>query len=1073
MRSRVFLGLLASLLLARAANAQTVPTNFTPLEQNGVVLTDPIGDVATGHAGLDARGCDANPPVTTPPTATCTPDQDAAFVQANSFNGTEYLWFRIRVNANPAAFNNGWGCQIDMNGNDHNFEYTVILSNKNANIATFRNTGRTDSPNDGGYVFITSEALSNSNHQFSLAPGGNGYFVDFGVPITDLNSTQFGQVTGTTPLRFVCGTNSDGNTPRLTNGGSADVINSPAAGDLWHEVRTDVYYCPPTGCYRACSADQDCPMALPVCDTGTGICGQCTVSENPCPVETPFCVNDTCVQCEMDSDCSSASAAKCDQTSHTCVPCTANANCTHLDPLDACVSGTCDQCGNGINCPDGQFCSPSNTCVACLANFGTGMTGACTNATMPFCDSDNTCKACNATLLTPQTCGTAPGSTNRPICDTLDALTGACVQCDSGDKTGCVGNTPICDLQANGGNDRCVGCDATNTGDDTCMDVNPTHPACLGADDQGGHTKGQCVQCIDDSTCSDGTPKCDTTVSLCVPCLTSADCMDASKPVCITDMGSPDFQTCQPCNNPDADPDFCAMTGDVCNPDSGKCVECLTDGNCPNTMGDPRPICSAAFSCEKCTDALSATACADFYTSDPACAMTDATGISMGECVQCTTTSDKACTDAGQVCDGDVDLCVACTKNGDCGADSATPECHTNANPLLNACGACTTDAPCTDTKLPVCFLLESSANDGRCEECSAAETKFCTDQMLVCDASNPMPATTPLGKCVVCNVDADCSKTPATPLCNPHGGPNSTPACVPRCTDEMCLATPATPVCNPVTGLCDQCSATEPGACPAMHDVCVNGVCGCTKKSDCTDPAKPECDPTLPPAGQCVQCLTNVDCVDVPNKPFCDTNKNDTTYETCVANCPNDAACPGDRPVCNTIGEFTGQCTECAEGKTDLCTSRHEVCDTLNEVCVQCVLGTDCPSGVCLTNHTCEGVMPDAPPPPDAPPVVVPDATPGTPDARPVIPDARPVVPDARPPTPDAPPAPPDAKIAFDAKPATDANTGPVVTPDKGVVEGGGLSCSVGGHDAPAGALWTLLIGAAVLLGGRRRRSR
>src|SRR5262249_34500472 len=124
---------------------------------------------------------------------------------------------------------------------------------------------------------------------------------------------------------------------------------------------------------------------------------------------------------------------------------------------------------------------------------------------------------------------------------------------------------------------------------------------------------------------------------------------------------------------------------------------------------------------------------------------------------------------------------------------------------------------------------------------------------------------------------------------------------------------------------------------------------------------------------------------------------------------------------------------------------------------------------GVCLVNHTCAGVPDAPPPPPDAPPPP-PDAAPGTPDSPPPPPDARVdarVIPDA------PPPPPPDAKITFDANTQPDAREGIPITPDKGVVEGGGLSCSVGGHDAPAGALWTLLIGAAVLLGGRRRRSR
>jgi MYXO-CTERM domain-containing protein len=64
------------------------------------------------------------------------------------------------------------------------------------------------------------------------------------------------------------------------------------------------------------------------------------------------------------------------------------------------------------------------------------------------------------------------------------------------------------------------------------------------------------------------------------------------------------------------------------------------------------------------------------------------------------------------------------------------------------------------------------------------------------------------------------------------------------------------------------------------------------------------------------------------------------------------------------------------------------------------------------------------------------------------------------------------DAKLALDAgaPPKADSGTG-MPGNDTGVVKGGGLSCAVGGHDAPAGAAWTLLLGAAVLLSRRRRR--
>jgi MYXO-CTERM domain-containing protein len=206
-----------------------------------------------------------------------------------------------------------------------------------------------------------------------------------------------------------------------------------------------------------------------------------------------------------------------------------------------------------------------------------------------------------------------------------------------------------------------------------------------------------------------------------------------------------------------------------------------------------------------------------------------------------------------------------------------------------------------------------------------------------------------------------------------------------------------------------------------------------------------------------CVMCLTDLDCdPNAPNEP----------------NRPN--------PFC---GPQSHNCGPSCFTNADC------VFHTGNSMAI-------CNQGTCVLPPPDAG-LPDARPRPDAMPIPggpdatfadaspidappVPDATfadaspPGTPDSMVVV-----VVPDATPPgAPDAKPvpdaaAPPDSKIALDAgAPASpDANTGMNNT-DKGQVKGGGLSCAVGGHDAPAGAAWTLLLGAAVLLSRRRRRN-
>src|SRR5262249_4194223 len=147
------------------------------------------------------------------------------------------------------------------------------------------------------------------------------------------------------------------------------------------------------------------------------------------------------------------------------------------------VSGTCHECSatNIGVCGTGSFppfCDPtSDTCVACLANYGTGAFGACTDAKTPFCNG-GTCPACDA--QSGHVCAPAPGSLNSPVCASPgDGLDGACVQCDSADSTPCTGIPPTCPLVVNGGVDHCVSCPLAAGSAPTCSGATP---ACLSTD---------------------------------------------------------------------------------------------------------------------------------------------------------------------------------------------------------------------------------------------------------------------------------------------------------------------------------------------------------------------------------------------------------------------------------------------------------------------------------------------------------------------------------------------------------------------------------------------------------------
>jgi len=143
-------------------------------------------------------------------------------------------------------------------------------------------------------------------------------------------------------------------------------------------------------------------------------------------------------------------------------------------------------------------------------------------------------------------------------------------------------------------------------------------------------TSGACVACISDSHCTAPFPRCDTAVHRCVGCGTVGDCVPGNvceQTVCVPSCGDggvcPGNSTChsesQICKECQADPD-CKNSdkAHLCEPKTGRCIECLTDGDC--APGHPR--------CD----------------------------LVLGRCVRCLASSD--CPSAQSVCDPDTETCV-------------------------------------------------------------------------------------------------------------------------------------------------------------------------------------------------------------------------------------------------------------------------------------------------------------------------------------------------------------------------------------------------------------------------------
>jgi hypothetical protein len=225
-----------------------------------------------------------------------------------------------------------------------------------------------------------------------------------------------------------------------------------------------------------------------------------------------------------------------------CVQCLTNSNCPTA--MSHCLNGTCVVCAASADCGNGTtpVCWPGNH--TCHAACGEGGAACPMGVGQPsFCDTTTgACVGCRTSMDCP---------TAAPVCE---STTSRCVQCQADNN--CTGTTPHCDPTTL----TCVAC-VTNS---DC--TNPATPVCrvafgamgpMGRSCQAGCTSsaqctdggatvcdpnGNCVQCVDNSTCSAQNPICDTNAfgrggfnasyHRCVVCLPSTPGSDAGTQGC-------------------------------------------------------------------------------------------------------------------------------------------------------------------------------------------------------------------------------------------------------------------------------------------------------------------------------------------------------------------------------------------------------------------------------------------------------------------------------------------------------------------------------------------------------------
>ena len=184
----------------------------------------------------------------------------------------------------------------------------------------------------------------------------------------------------------------------------------------------------------------------------------------------------------------------------------------------------------------------------------------------------------------------------------------------------------------------------------------------------------------------------------CVSCKSGDQCSGAS-PICSAS------HACVSCAVVDAG---CPTATPACEAASGRCLECLGDGDCVRDVN--RSFCQAGL-CVGC-GGTGTTACSARNPGLPVC-------LPGGTCAECAS-SDDCKSSARPICDPAANSCVACTRDDQCQAKVGGPGVC-----LFPLDGHCATDAESV-------YVGKNAA--GACSDSGAgsAQTPYCTSQTAI-----------------------------------------------------------------------------------------------------------------------------------------------------------------------------------------------------------------------------------------------------------------------------------------------------------------------------------------------------
>ena len=564
-----------------------------------------------------------------------------------------------------------------------------------------------------------------------------------------------------------------------------------------------------------CLADNDC--------AGT----------NVCQIDAGNVLNNTCVPClntaggaGTDDGCN-ISEPICNESlnPNDCVSCINDSNPSGPVPdtgcnaaLPACddragTTTVCVECLQDADCFAGEVCDEgARVCVPCVDNLPI--------ASLPLADDG---------------CAAA-----KPLCELTSGASDPteCVVCQQTAPTndidpGCSNGAPDCDINAQTGERRCLGCltDADCLGDLIC-------------------NAGACVPCVDTQVYPTTDRGCDVEEKICLlpPGTTGTEptgkvgeecavCRDDAG-VALTDTGCTTAtpicdalrQTGEVCVECLGDPD-CAPRGKVCDETSNLCVPCVDtapqagrDEGCPviDPICDDRGA-TGSETCEECLDTVPVGTDLGCTPLLPAC---DEAVLGGHDCVECTKNTDCS---LGETCQLSTRTCLPCFNdasfpNIDSGCNAPAPVCVEQGSISGGGGATILTCVVCEDDK-----VLDTATDEG------------CTSGTPICNENVPG------GKCVECNDAADCG---AGRVCDVDAG-----ICV-ICLDDRLAGTIDTG-CNGNNPVC------ELGNLGLADDRCVE--CENDKGAGLTDwgcdATERYCDEVAVGGPNCHECETDEDC--------------------------------------------------------------------------------------------------------------------------------------------------------------------------------------------------------------------